>query len=100
MVLPSIQPSSRRRATKAVVHGLKADSSAPRKPIVGSLPRGCARTERGQIVAAPATALMKSRRRIASPQGSEQGIVAGQTGRLEVVKTALMSALGHKQTSH
>ena len=32
---------------------------------------------------------MKSRHRIGSPQGSEQGIVAGQTGRLEVVKTAL-----------
>jgi len=32
---------------------------------------------------------MKSRRRICLPQGSEQGIVAGQTGRLEVVKTAL-----------
>jgi len=32
---------------------------------------------------------MKLRRRIASPQGSKQGIVAGQTGRLEVVKTAL-----------
>jgi len=32
---------------------------------------------------------MKSRRRIATPQGSKRGIVAGQTGRLEVVKTAL-----------
>jgi hypothetical protein len=32
---------------------------------------------------------MKSRRRIASPQGQKQGIVPGQTGRLEVVKTAL-----------
>jgi hypothetical protein len=31
--------------------------------------------------------VMKSRRRTA--QCSEQGIVAGQTGRLEVVKTAL-----------
>jgi hypothetical protein len=39
---------------------------------------------------APAITLTKSRRRIASPQCSEQGIiVAGQTGRLEVVKTAL-----------
>jgi hypothetical protein len=43
----------------------------------------------GQTVAAPATALMKSRRRIASPQGSAQGIVAAQTARLEVDKTAL-----------
>jgi hypothetical protein len=32
---------------------------------------------------------MKSRRRIASPQGSAQGIVAAQTARLEVDKTAL-----------
>src|SRR5262249_46697921 len=39
---------------------------------------------------APAIPLTKSRRRIASPQCSEKGIiVAGQTGRLEVVKTAL-----------
>jgi hypothetical protein len=39
---------------------------------------------------APAIPLTKSRRRIASPQCSEQGIiVAGQTGRQEVVKTAL-----------
>jgi hypothetical protein len=43
----------------------------------------------GQTVAAPATALMKSRRRIASPQGSAQGIAAAQTARLEVDKTAL-----------
>jgi hypothetical protein len=40
-------------------------------------------------MADPAIPLTKSRRRIASPQGSDQGIVAGQTGRLEVVKTAL-----------
>jgi hypothetical protein len=32
---------------------------------------------------------MKSRRRIACPKGSEQAIVASQTDRLEVVKTAL-----------
>jgi hypothetical protein len=39
---------------------------------------------------APAIPLTKSRRRIASPQCSGQGIiVAGQTGKLEVVKTAL-----------
>jgi hypothetical protein len=40
-------------------------------------------------MADPAIPLTKSRRRISSPQGSEQGIVAGQTIRLEVVKTAL-----------
>src|SRR6516225_3628490 len=32
---------------------------------------------------------MKSRRRIASPQDSKRGIVAGQTGRLEVVTSAV-----------
>ena len=47
-----------------------------------------------------ADALMKSRRRIASPRGSKRGIVAGQTGTLEVVKTALRNVrLGQKQTS-
>src|SRR5262249_35086534 len=44
---------------------------------------------RGKPRAGPAIILIKSRRRIASPQGSEQGMVAGQTGRLEVAKTAL-----------
>jgi hypothetical protein len=48
----------------------------------------CARTASGHPMADPAIPLTKSRRRIASPQCSEQGIVAGQTGRLEVVKTA------------
>jgi len=43
---------------------------------------------------------MNSRRLIASPKGSEQGIVAGQTGWPEVDKTALGdAALGQKQTS-
>jgi hypothetical protein len=35
----SIEPSSRRCETKAAVHGLKAEASAPRNPIVGSFPR-------------------------------------------------------------
>ena len=48
----------------------------------------CARAASGHVVAT-AMVWMKSRRRICLPQGSEQGIVAGQTGRLEVVKTAL-----------
>src|SRR6516164_4254185 len=48
----------------------------------------CARAASGHA-AAPPTSVMNSRRLIASPQGSEQGIVAGQTGRLEVDKTAL-----------
>src|SRR5262249_9021146 len=42
---------------------------------------------------------MKSRRLIACPRGSEEGIVAGQSGRLEVVRSGSpMSALGQKQT--
>jgi hypothetical protein len=40
-------------------------------------------------MADPAIALTKLRRRIASPKHSERAMVAGQTGRLEVVKTAL-----------
>jgi hypothetical protein len=49
----------------------------------------CARAASGHPMADPAIPLTKSRRRIASPQGSDQGIVAGQTGRREVVKTAV-----------
>src|SRR5215831_4422319 len=48
----------------------------------------CARAASGHA-AAPPRSVMNSRRLIASPQGSEQGIVAGQTGWLEVDKTAL-----------
>src|SRR5215472_17798790 len=67
MVRFSIQPSSRRRATKAFVQGLKAVGSAPRNPMVGSFPACCALDPSGQNVAAPAMALTKSRRRIAAP---------------------------------
>src|SRR5215471_10504009 len=49
----------------------------------------CASAVNGQTAVEPTTTLMKPRRRIASPRGSGQGIVAGQTGRLEVDKTAL-----------
>src|SRR5262245_60606643 len=45
----STQPSLRRCATKAVLHALKADASAPRNPIVGNLPGCCAaRRERSR----------------------------------------------------
>jgi hypothetical protein len=43
---------------------------------------------------------MKSRRRIASPQGSEQGIVAGQTGWPEVVKMALRNVRSTPKSGH
>ena len=55
-------------------------------PITG-IPGCCAVAPRGHT-AAPAKSVMKSRRLIARPR-SERRIVAGQTGRLEVVKLAL-----------
>src|SRR6516164_11643000 len=64
----STQLSSRRCATKAVVHGLKADASAPRKPIVGSLPACCACAASGHAVDNPVIPAMKSRRRITLPR--------------------------------
>jgi hypothetical protein len=36
-LFPSIQPSSRRRVTKAAVHGLQTVASAPSTPINGRL---------------------------------------------------------------
>src|SRR5262249_50795871 len=62
-VLPSIQPSAPRRATNAAVHGAKAAASAPKNPMVGSLPAGCARTASGQQAIAPPANDKNSRRR-------------------------------------
>src|SRR5882724_8917704 len=42
IVRPSIQPSSPSRCTKAAVHGLQPEASAPRNPMAGSLRDGCA----------------------------------------------------------
>src|ERR1700730_5357497 len=48
MVRSSIQPRSRSRSTKAVIHGLMVEGSVvPRKPIVGSFPGCCAPMKHG-----------------------------------------------------
>ena len=61
-VRPSIQPSSRRRCTKAAVHWLMADEvSGPRNPMVGSF-GCCARAASGQAAVAPPRSVMNSRR--------------------------------------
>src|SRR5271154_5193946 len=64
MVRPSIQPSSRNRSTKAAVHALQIEASAPRNPTVGSLPACCARAASGHVAAPPPTSVMNSRRLI------------------------------------
>lgn len=66
-VRPSIQLSSRSRATNAAVHGPKTEAFAPRYPIVGSFPACWALAASGQT-AAPLTILMNSRRLMASPE--------------------------------
>src|SRR5262245_5882380 len=62
MVRPSIQPSSRSRCTKAAVHELQLDASAPRNPMVGSFPACCARAAIGQAATAPPSSATNSRR--------------------------------------
>src|SRR6516164_5911110 len=60
---PSIQPSSRRRASKAVVHGFQTVASAPSTPICRGLPTCCARAAHGHATAPPSSAI-NSRRSI------------------------------------
>src|SRR6516162_4656825 len=102
MFVPRIHPRSFKTCIKAETWTAASGSFSAMfmsTPIRSVCSGCCAPTESGQTVAAPATALMKSRRRIANPRGSKQGIVAGQTSRLEVVKMALsMSALCQKRT--
>src|SRR5215831_6298949 len=69
MVRSSIQPRSRSRSTKAVIHGLMLEGSVvPRKAIMGSFPGCCARAASGQATAAPPRSDMNSRRFIRSPR--------------------------------
>src|SRR5262245_43273148 len=65
MLRPSIQPSSRRRCTKAAIHLLSADRVlAPKNPIVFA--GCCARAASGHAAAAPPTRVMNSRRLMGS----------------------------------
>jgi hypothetical protein len=60
---PSIEPSSRIRCTKVLVHGAQAAAVVvPRNPIVGSLPGCCARATSGHAATAPPSSDMNSRR--------------------------------------
>ena len=53
-VRPSIQPSSRRRCTKAATRWLPVEGVAtPKNPMVGSFPGCCARAASGHAAAAP-----------------------------------------------
>src|SRR5262245_37747466 len=62
-VRPSIQPSSRRRRSKAATQSLQPENVlAPKKPIIGSLPDCCARAASGHAAAAPPSSVMNSRR--------------------------------------
>src|SRR6516162_9472594 len=63
---PSIQPSSRRRASKAVVHGFQTVASAPSTPICRGLPTCCARAAHGHATAPPSSAI-NSRRSMSFP---------------------------------
>jgi uncharacterized protein DUF6166 len=60
---PSVQPSSRSRCTKAVIHGPQLEGVAePKNPIVGSFDGCCARAASGHAAVAPHTSVMNSRR--------------------------------------
>src|SRR5215469_6189961 len=102
-----VQPSSRRRVTKAAVHELQTVASAPSIPIRRSSPPCCARAAMGHVPARPQTILMNSRRSMASlrPKGH-----TGAPERYQIIDGELlpashlkgefpMSALGQKQTS-
>src|SRR5215211_7195753 len=68
MVRPSIQPSSRRRCTKAAIHWpWDVGVPATRNPIVGGGPACCARAASGHATAPP-RAKMNVRRLIRSPR--------------------------------
>jgi hypothetical protein len=65
-VLPSTQPSSRKRWRKASTNGLQTEAVvAPRKPIIGNFPDFCARAASGHAAAVLPTNAMKSRRLMA-----------------------------------
>ncbi len=85
-VCPSIQPSSRKRSTKARVHEVQAAGSpVPRKAIVGSFAGCCARAARGHT-AAPPRSVMNSRRCISYPKLKTQhrSRLNGRSGRAEI----------------
>src|SRR5215469_4497672 len=107
IVSPAVQPSSRRRMTKAAVHELQTVASAPSTPIRRSSPPCCARAAMGHVPARPQTILMNSRRSMASlrPKGhtgapEKYQIIDGELLPASHLKGEFpMSALGQKRTS-
>src|SRR5262249_56890975 len=81
---PSTQPASLRPLRNALAR--RTEASADLRLTRATTGNGgcCAGAESGHATAVPSAAI-KSRRRIASPQ-VPRGIVAGQTGMLEVVR--------------
>src|SRR5262249_50328939 len=65
-VSPSLQPSSRKRAVKATVHGPHTVASAPSTPMSRWLPGCCASAASGHAPTKPQTIFMNSRRSMAS----------------------------------
>src|SRR5215470_16847530 len=106
IVSPVVQPSSRRRVTKATVHELQTVASAPSTPIRRSSPPCCARAAMGHVPARPQTILMNSRRSMASlcPKGhtgapEKYQIIDGELLPASHLKGEFpMSALGQKRT--
>src|SRR6516162_3254029 len=107
IVSPVVQPSSRRRVTKAAVHELQTVASAPSTPIRRGSPPCSACAEMGHVPTRPQTILMNFRRSMASPpsQGphrafQEYQVIDGELLPASHLKGGSpMSALGHKQTS-
>src|SRR6516164_5822711 len=107
IVSPVVQPSSRRRVTKAAVHELQTVASAPSTPTRRSLPTCCAYAAMGHVPTRPQTILINSRRSTvslrseATPSASREHpklidscyLRHTSWGRLP------MSALGHKRKS-
>jgi hypothetical protein len=92
---PSIQPSSRRRCTKAAVHWLSIeDAPVPSNPMVNSLPC-CACAESGHATAAPPTNEMKVRRLVLpSSRGSHP-----TTSKRRVVQHSKFRQMGQNPTA-
>src|SRR5262249_27373680 len=78
MVRPSIQPSSRKRSTRAAYHWpLLARVPGASMPMSGRFAGCCARATSGHAAADSAITLMKSRRRITAPKAQEHADSGG-----------------------
>src|SRR5215469_9180242 len=78
IVSPAIQPSSRRRVTKAAVHELQTVASAPSTPMCsrGGVPC-CARATSGHATTIPGRSLTNSRRLMVLPAPRDKSGIVG-----------------------